>query len=139
MPTYRARTLIAAPPEDVYAHLADPVAHQGWSDDPIEVTHVGGDRYRSSVVAKGRRIEAELTVVEQVAPTRVVLDVADATGSWRHTFTVAETADGSQVTREITGDLSLGQLLLYWLVLLPIKRPSNRRSLEQLRALVEGG
>lgn len=139
MPTYRASITIAAPPQDVYEHIADPVAHEAWSADPIQVTKVGGDRYRSSVVSKGRQIEAELTLVEQVPPTRVVLDVTDATGRWRHTFTIEGGEDGSRVTREITGDLSVAQLLLYWLVLLPIKRPSNRRSLERLQALVEGG
>lgn len=139
MPTYSASVEIDAPPQAVYGHLADPVAHEAWSADPIEVTHVAGDRYRSSVVAKGRQIEAELTVVEQVPPTRVVLDAVDATGHWRHTFTVAPAGDGSRVTREISGDLSVAQLLLYWLVLLPIKRPSNQRSLERLRTLVEDG
>lgn len=139
MPRYRASIEIDAPPQEVYEHLADPVAHEAWSADPIEVTHVGGDRYRSSVVAKGRQIEAELTVVEQVPPNRVVLDAVDATGSWRHTFTVERVGDGSRVTREISGDLSVAQLLLYWLVLLPIKRPSNQRSLERLRTLAEGG
>jgi len=138
MPTYRASITIAAPPQDVYEHLADPVAHEAWSADPIEVTNVGGNRYRSSVVAKGRQIEAELTVVEQVPPSRVVLDVVDATGSWRHTFTIERVEGGARVTREITGDLSVAQLVLYWLVLLPIKRPSNRQSLERLRALIEG-
>lgn len=138
MPTYRATTEIAAAPQDVYRHLADPLAHAAWSADPIDVTHVAGDRYRSAVVSRGRRIEAELTLVEQEPPSRVVLDAVDATGRWRHTFTIERAGDGSRVTREITGDLSLAQLLLYWLVLLPIKRPSNQRSLERLRALVEG-
>lgn len=100
---------------------------------------MGGDRYRSSVVSRGRQIEAELTVVEQVPPTRVVLDAVDSTGNWRHTFTVEPVGEGSRVTREISGDLSPAQALLYWLVLLPIKQPSNRRSLERLRTLAEDG
>lgn len=139
MPTYRASIDIAASPHDVYAHVADPVAHGAWSADPLEVTHVEGGRYRSSAVSKGRRIEAELTLVEHVRPARVVLDAVDATGSWRHTFTITPAPGGTLVTREISGDLSLAQLLLYWVVLLPIKKPSNQRSLQRLRTLVEGG
>lgn len=137
MPTYRASVRIAAPPAQVHGHLADPLAHPAWSADPLEVTHVGGDRYRSSAVSRGREIAAELTLVEQVPPSRVVLDAEDATGRWRHTFAVEPVDGGSLVTREITGDLTLPQLALYWLVLLPIKRPSNQRSLERLKALVE--
>ena len=71
-------------------------------------------------------------------PLGCALENFDATGRWRHTFTITPTATGTRVGREIRGELSLAQALLYWLVLLPIKQPSNRRSLAQLARLAEG-
>lgn len=139
VPTYRATVEVAAPPDAVHDLVADVTRHPDWTDDPIEVEQAGTDRFRTAAVSRGRTITADVHVVEADTPGPVVLDVTDATGHWRHTFSITPTGQGCRVVRTISGDLSLPQALLYWLVLLPIKLPSNRRSLERLRALAEGG
>ncbi len=137
MPSYRASVDVTAPPQDVQPLVADVTRHAEWADDPLEVEPLGDGRFRTSAVSRGRTIEADVHLVD-ATPSQVVLEVEDATGRWRHTFTIAPTATGSRVGREISGDLSPAQALLYWLVLLPIKKPSNQRSLERLARIAEG-
>lgn len=137
MPAYSATIEIAAPPEAVYERVADLASHGSWSADDLRVVAVDGDRFRSSVT-KGKTVEAEITVVERMPPVRFVFDVRDATGQWRHTFTIASAGAGSRVTREIAGTLKGAQVLLYWLVLLPIKKPGSLKALERLKAAMEG-
>jgi hypothetical protein len=137
VPSYRATVDTDAPPQDIHPLVADPARHPEWADDPLEVEVLGDGRYRTSAVSRGRTIEAAVHLVE-VTASQVLLDVEDGTGRWRHTFTITPTATGSRVGRHISGQLSLAQSLLYWLVLVPIKRPSNRRSLERLARLAEG-
>lgn len=138
MPSYRARVKIQAPPSAVYELVADPARHADWSADPIEIVPEGPDRFRSTVKAKGKTITAELAVIERAPPERFVLEATDLTGRWRHTFTLMPSPQGTTVERRISGSLSWAQLLLYWLVLLPIKKPSARRSLRLLKERLEG-
>lgn len=139
MPTYRASTDVAAPPEAVHTLVTDVTRHPDWTADPLVVESLGDGRFRTTATSRGRELHADVHVVESVAPHRVVLAVDDPTGRWRHTFTITPVDDGCIVEREIRGELSLAQALLYWLVLLPIKKPSNEQSLEGLRRLAERG
>lgn len=136
MPVYTASIAIAAPPQTIYERVADIATHGTWSADRLEVAMVDPDHFRSSVT-KGKTVGADITVVERVPPTRFVFDVRDPTGQWRHTFTIAPAGEGSTLTREIAGTLRGAQLVLYWLVVQPIKKPNSRRALERLKELVE--
>ncbi|HVL33486.1 MAG TPA: SRPBCC family protein [Actinomycetota bacterium] len=137
MPTYSASVEIAAPREAVFPHVAALDAHPSWSVDPIEIERIDDERYRSNVRAKGKAISAEIHVRERRAPERVVFDVADMTGQWRHTITLTPAENGTRITRTIEGRLSAKQLALYLLVVLPIKKPNNRKSLLKLKERVE--
>jgi uncharacterized protein YndB with AHSA1/START domain len=137
MPAYRATVAINAGPQRVYEVVADLARHGEWSADPLEITPAGEDRFRSQATSKGKKIAAEVTVVERVPNERLVFEVSDVTGRWVHRFTFAPEGGGTRVVREISGKLSGGQLVLFWLVLLPIKKPNARRALERLKERLE--
>ncbi len=143
MPTYRVHTAIAAPPEQVFAAIADLARHSAWAADPLEISAVSpgpiavGSRYRSTAQAQGRTITAELEVTELQPPQRFAFSVRDLTGNYRHQFSVQPTAGGSHVERVISAALSLPQALLFYAVFLIIKRPNTRKGLERLKTLLE--
>ena len=144
MPSYRVATDITAPPEVVFALVGDLAAHGDWAADDVVVEPVDdaplamGKRYRSKAHAKGKTFTADLELMAHEPTSRVVFTATDATGRFTHTITLAPTSNGTHVERAIDGKLSAGQALLFWLVLLPVKKPSARASLERLKARAEG-
>jgi hypothetical protein len=137
LPAYRVSTDIAATPEAVYARIADLAGHGQWSNDPLEIERRSDDEFASTAQSKGKTITATLRVTERHPPERFAFEVVDLTGRWVNRFTLVKTSSGTRIEREISGDLSGAQLLLFWLVLYPIKKPNARRSLVKLKALVE--
>jgi Polyketide cyclase / dehydrase and lipid transport len=138
VPSYSATIDVASPADALYAYVADLTRHGEWSADPLEVRSSGGGRFTSRTRSKGKEIDAELSVVEQLPPRRFSFDAADLTGRWRHTFTFEPSGAGTRVTRRISGSLSGAQLALYWLVLLPVKKPNAKRALQRLKERMEG-
>jgi len=143
MPTYRVATDIAVPPQAAYDAVADLTGHPVWAADPIEVTPVddapvvAGKRYRSTATSKGKTFTADLVVTEHQPPERFAFTATDATGCYQHRFTVSPTPAGCRVEREIHGDLTTSQRLLFALVYLPVKRPNAKKAMGRLRALLE--
>jgi hypothetical protein len=137
--SFGAEIDVGVTPDVAYRCVADLARHAEWSADPIEITPDGPDRFRSVATSKGKRIEAALSVVERRPPELFAFEVEDATGRWVHRFTFTPSAAGTLVRRAITGSLTVPQLLLFWLVLLPIKKPNARRSLGKLKELLEKG
>lgn len=76
-------------------------------------------------------------MIERTPPRSFAFEVEDLTGRWVNRFTLTPQTSGTRVEREISGALKGAQLILFWLVLYPIKKPNARRSLEKLKALVE--
>jgi carbon monoxide dehydrogenase subunit G len=139
LPAYRVSTEIAAPPETVYSRVADLPRHGEWSNDPLEIQQVGDDEFTSTARSKGKTITATLRVVEKRPNERFAFEVEDLTGEWVNRFTISSTGKGTRVQREISGELSGAQLLLFWAVLYPVKKPNARRSLAKLKELIERG
>lgn len=137
MPAYRVQALVDAPPELVFACVADLERHGEWSSDPLEVRKTGDGAYTSTATSKGKTITATLRVLEDRPPERFAFEVKDMTGSWVNRFTLTPAEAETRVEREIAGELGGAQLLLFWLVLYPIKKPNARRSLQRLKALLE--
>ncbi len=137
VPSYSASIDVAAPADAVYAYVADLTRHGEWSADPLEISASGEGRFRSATRSKGKEITAELSVVEQRAPERFSFEAVDLTGRWRHDFAFEPSAAGTRVTRRISGSLSGAQLALYWLVLLPVKKPNAKRALQRLKERME--
>jgi carbon monoxide dehydrogenase subunit G len=138
MPEYRVAIDIAAPPSVVYQHVADLQRHGEWSNDPLEFERVGEDEFRSTARSKGKTVTATLRVIERTPPSRFAFASEDLTGKWVNRFTLEPSPTGTRVTRAISGQLSGPQLLLFWVVLYPVKKPNARRSLRKLKDLVEG-
>jgi uncharacterized protein YndB with AHSA1/START domain len=137
VPTYHARRDIAAPIELVYARVADLTGHPDWSSDPLTVEQRSEDEFSSTARSKGKEIAATLRVIEREPPKRFAFEVTDLTGKWVNRFTLIPIEKGTRVEREISGELGGAQLLLFWLVLYPIKKPNARRSLVKLADLLE--
>jgi hypothetical protein len=145
MPTYTVSVHVAAEPGAVFPYVADLPGHSGWSADPVEITPAGdgpvrvGSRYRSTARSIGKTITADLEVTDHAPPSRFGFTVADLTGRWQHEFTLAAQDGGTTVTRRISGRLTPAQAVLFYLVLPVVKRPSARRTLEQLKRQAEAG
>jgi len=139
MPRYRASVTIDAPQQRVYDHVADVNRHGEWSADPLQIADVDADHFTSIASSKGKTITAVIEVTERRPPGRFAFRATDLTGSWEHRFTLTPDGAGTRIEREISGKLSGAQLVLFWLVLLPIKKPNARRALERLKQRVEAG
>lgn len=143
MPTYRVATTVATDWAAAFEAVADLPGHAAWAADPIEVvpvddTPVGpGKHYRSTATSKGKTFTADLVVTEYDAPRRFAFTATDATGCYQHTFTVSPADSGVRVEREISGELTPSQRLLFALVYLPVKRPNARKAMAKLKALLE--
>jgi hypothetical protein len=130
---------IAGAPDAVYQRVADLEHHSEWSNDPLEIERVGEDEFRSTARSKGKTITATLRVIERKPPDRFAFETTDLTGNWVNRFLLSPTPAGTRVTREISGRLSGAQLLLFWVVLYPVKKPNARRALRKLKGLIERG
>ncbi len=72
--------------------------------------------------------------------TRFVFRVEDESGVYRHVFDFEETISGCRVTRRVEAMvLDARQWLLYWLALVPVRRPALKVSLARLADLAESG
>ena len=143
MPSYQVSIEFAVPPAAVFAAASDLPGHGTWSADELEVIAVddarvgAGKRYRSVAKSKGKTFEAGIEVTEYRAPERFAFTVHDFTGDYTHVFTVAARDGGTRLTRAISGQLSVAQALLFYLVYLPVKRPNARRALARLKERLE--
>lgn len=145
MPTIRVSTDVQAAPDVVFAAVSDLSGHGRWSADPLEVVPLDdtpirvGKRYRSTATSKGKTFTADLVVTEHEPPRRFGFTATDASGSYRHVFTMSAGAGGvTRVERVVTGRLTLAQRILFAAVYLPVKRPNAQRALARLTARLEG-
>jgi len=139
MPKYIVRTKVAATPDAVWPLVSDLSRHGEWSADPLTVTATGDGTYESVARSKGKEFRAALTMLESVPERRFAFRAVDATGTYEHVFTLAHDGAETTVTREITATgLTPAQRALFYAVLLPVKKPSARRSLDRLAAAATG-
>jgi hypothetical protein len=139
MPKYITRTRTAATPGALWPLVSDLTRHGEWSADPVTVTATGEGTYDSVARAKGKEFRAALTVLESVPERRFAFRAVDATGTYEHVFTLARAGAETVVTREITATgLTPAQRALFYAVLLPVKKPSARRSLDRLASVATG-
>ena len=99
---------IAAPPEEVFAYVADLTKHPEWADQPMTVAHVAGPAsgpgatFETTVVIDmpvGHKDEkATVTVVEADAPRRMVYEATGSDG--HHRWTIDLTGDTATHVRQ---------------------------------------
>lgn len=133
MPGFEASVEIAAPASDVFDVVSDLTTHPRWAADELTLERTGERTWRSISRAKGRTFHADI-IVTVADPGRVFEFVSsDETGTYVHRFTLRDRPDGCELTRSVTARrLGSAQRALYWLTLIPVRRPALRSSLARL-------
>jgi uncharacterized protein YndB with AHSA1/START domain len=138
MPGLAASLVIPKPAGDVFEVVSDLGTHPQWAADDLRLERTGERTWRSISRAKGRTFHADI-IVTVVDPDRVFEFVSsDETGTYGHRFTIRDLPDGCELTRSVTTRrLGIGQQVLFWLTLAPVRRPALRSSLARLASLLE--
>ena len=136
MPAFSASVVVSAPKSEVFDVISDLSTHPDWAADDLRLERTGDRTWRSISRAKGRTFHADL-IVTVTEPGRVFEFVSsDETGTYGHRFEVRQLSNGTEVTRTVTARrLAPGQQVLYWLILVPVRRPALRTSLSRLASL----
>ncbi len=117
----------------VFAVVSDLATHPSWAADTLSVERTGENTWRSTSKAKGRTFHADILVTAVDTDRLFEFVVSDETGTYRHRFVLDSAPVGCRVTRSVTSErLGAGQQVLYWLTLLPVRRPALRSSLARL-------
>lgn len=135
-PRLAASVVIDAPAAEVFEVISDPATHPRWAADDLTLERTGERTWRSISRAKGRTFHADI-IVTVVDPHHAFEFVSsDETGTYGHRFAVRDLSTGCEVIRTVTARrLDIGQRLLYWLALVPIRRPALRTSLTRLASM----
>jgi uncharacterized protein YndB with AHSA1/START domain len=133
MPGFEASVAIGAPAADVFDVVSDLATHSRWAADELTLERTGERTWRSISRAKGRTFHADI-IVTVSEPGKVFEFVSsDETGTYGHRFALRELPDGCELTRSVTARrLGVGQQALFWLTLIPVRRPALRSSLARL-------
>ena len=136
MPGFAATVIIRATAAEVFEVISDLATHPQWASDDLTIERTGERTWRSISRAKGRTFHADL-IVTVVEPDEVFEFVSsDETGTYGHGFVVRDLPEGCEVARYVTARrLGIGQQALYWLTLIPVRRPGLRTSLSRLASL----
>ncbi len=136
MPGFAASVAIPGPATDVFEVVSDLATHPKWAADDLRLERTGERTWRSISRAKGRTFHADI-IVTLIDPDRAFEFVSsDETGTYGHRFTVRDLPDGCELTRSVTARrLGPGQRALFWLTLVPVRRPALRSSLARLASL----
>ncbi|HEY8862856.1 MAG TPA: SRPBCC family protein [Candidatus Dormibacteraeota bacterium] len=154
MPNFTFRVKIGAPPETVFAQIADLTRHPEWghaagrgqsleSVVAVSATQLEKDsEYRSHANRFGSPVEARLRVVEFDPPKEFGFEVDEPAGWFRHfhhRFTIAPAPSGCTLTRTVEfgpeppAALRAPMHLFYLLV----ARPVNLRFLQRFALAIE--
>lgn len=102
---------VAAPPEAVYAYVADVGRHAEWASEPdamtIKADQPGppavGKTYSAEGTLLGKRNPSQVTITDLEPPRRVEIEAEDSSGISGHVFTFTPESGGTLVTRQIHG------------------------------------
>ena len=108
-PTWKIQ--IAAPPEKVYAYVADVGRHAEWSSEPDAMTIKAdspgepavGKTYSAEGTLLGKRNPSKVTITALEPPRRVEIEAEDSSGISGHVFTLTPQDGATQVSRQIYG------------------------------------
>ena len=104
-------TDVAAPPEEVFAYVADVTRHPEWADQKMTVEHVSGPpsgpgaTFRTRVVIDlpvgSQKDDATVTIVESDAPRHLAYEAVDSSGRYRWTIDLTGSGDGTHVVQRV--------------------------------------
>ena len=139
---------IDAPPERVFAHLADVPAHPRWANPKAKMTMEqtagtgpGADAaYRSSGVFVGKPVTADISVVAYEKPGRFAIRSEQHQEGKRdiwyvNDYTLTPEGGGTRLTKRVTSN---GNPLPFYLAY-PAVRADQMKSLRNLKRLAESG
>lgn len=146
MTSGEASVTIQAPPERVWAWIADVAKHSAWSPKPFSVDWVSGEpnalgsRYRSLGWIPGEKEHSnEGEVVENRPFELFALRSHDKQGSYANTFTLSPVGDATSVMLRLEFLKVNGIYALLIPVVFPfVGKASNRKRMLLLKAKVEG-
>jgi uncharacterized protein YndB with AHSA1/START domain len=151
MPTFTFRVTIGAPPQTVFAQIADLARHPEWGhaagrgqslESVVAVSGTQletGSEYRSHANRFGSPVEARLRVVEFDPPKEFAFEVEEPAGRFRHfshRFTIAPVPSGCTLTRtvEFGPEPPAALRVLFYLL---VARPVNLRFLQRFALAIE--
>jgi uncharacterized protein YndB with AHSA1/START domain len=108
-PTWKV--FIKAPPDKVYAYVADVGRHAEWSSEPDAMTistdtagaPAVGSTYKAEGTLLGKRNPSTVKITALNPPKSVEIEATDSSGISGHVFTLTPQDGGTLVTRQIYG------------------------------------
>lgn len=139
MPTTRVSRTLAAPPEAVWAVLADPWHQARWWPRVVRMEAVQDGRFTQVLgTARGRGVRADFRIVETVRPRLLRWEQELAGSPFERLLAEAQTAISlAPADGATTVTIELRQRLLGWSRLTPFlfKRAARRQLAEALAGL----
>ena len=139
---------IDAPPERVFAHLADVPTHPTWANPKAKMTMEQtagsgpgpGAAYRSSAVFVGKPVTADISVVAYEEPARFAIRSEQHQEGkqdvwYVNDYTLTPEGGGTRLTKRVTSN---GNPLIFYLAY-PGVRADQMTSLRNLKRLAESG
>jgi uncharacterized protein YndB with AHSA1/START domain len=147
MPTFSIR--IAAPPEMVFDEISHVERHPSWANPKanMEMEQTAGEgpgssaHYVSHAIFVGKPVSADIDITRYEPPRVFALKATQhqpgKQDSWiEHTFTLTPAADGTTVTKHMTGEASFGARIIGFLAYPAIKKDAMT-SLTNLKRMME--
>ncbi|HEV8535969.1 MAG TPA: SRPBCC family protein [Candidatus Limnocylindria bacterium] len=140
---------VSAPPDRVYAYVADFLRHPEWSPDDMKIESQTpgpsrvGSRFKAVGTLQGKRNSSELEITAMEPSRRIVFTATDKSGPIFHTFTFTPENGGTRVDRNLSAERmpplrqAIRTLMMYLLVPLAV-RPNFMKALNMMKANVEG-
>ena len=141
--SFSASITIQAAPEIVFAYISELTRHSEWASDPVHIVAISdgtvgvGSRYRSEAQSHGINFQTELMVTEYDPPLRFGFSGSDTTGKFSHEFNLTPQPGGTLLHRKINFNATLFQWLTFMVVLYPVRIPSAKRTLQNLKQRLE--
>ena len=146
-PTFRVH--VKAPPERVYAYVADFSRHPEWSPDDMRIdpltpgpTRVGS-KFKAEGTLQGKRNASEVEITDLRPSSRIAFTASDKSGPIYHEFRFIPQDGGTLVERQLSAPrLPFAQQALrtaLMFVFLPLAvRPNFMKALNLMKTNVEG-
>jgi uncharacterized protein YndB with AHSA1/START domain len=147
MPTFSIQ--IAAPPEPIFEEISHVERHPSWANPKakMEMEQTAGDgpgpqsHYVSHAVFVGKAVSADIEITKFDSPRVFALKATQhqqgKKDSWiEHTFTLTPKAGGTEVSKHMTGEASVGAAIIGFLAYPAIKKDAMT-SLTNLKTMVE--
>jgi uncharacterized protein YndB with AHSA1/START domain len=133
VPHFSAAIVVSAKPWAVWELVGDLNRHPAWSANDLEVTDLGGGRFRTVATTRGRTFTAEVEVLRSEPERLFEFRATDETGTYLHRVYLARQGGGTLVKRTVGPErLSRLQRVLAWVILFPVRLPALRKSLARL-------